>query len=155
MSDYEKRIKELKLDVPFLVKPVGLYLPAVQTGKLVFSSGQLPLADGGRLAFKGRVGKEVSIENAERAAKIAVINCLSAIRWAIGDLNKIARCIRLNGYVCSAIGFNDQSKVINAASDLLIQIFGEENGSHSRVSIGVLELPMGAAVEIDLIVELK
>jgi len=155
MIDYEKQIKALKLDVPTLAKPVGLYVPAVQTGKLVFSSGQLPLADGGRLAFKGRVGKEVTVENGERAAKISLLNCLSAIRWAIGDLNKIKKCVRLNGYVCSAIGFNDQSKVINAASDLLIQIFGEENGTHSRASIGVLELPMGAAVEIDLIVEIK
>ena len=155
MIDYEKQIKALKLDVPTLAKPVGLYVPAVQTGKLVFSSGQLPLADGGRLAFKGRVGKEVTVENGERAAKISLLNCLSAIRWAIGDLNKIKKCVRLNGYVCSAIGFNDQSKVINAASDLLIQIFGEENGAHSRASIGVLELPMGAAVEIDLIIEVK
>lgn len=152
--NFEQRLKELKLDVPVLSKPAGVYLPAVKTGNLVFSSGQLPLADN-RLTFKGRVGKEVSADNAQRAAKIATLNALAAIKWSIGDLNKIKKIVRLTGYICSAIGWNDQAKVMNSASELLIDIFGEEVGSHSRVSIGVLELPMGACLELDLIVEVK
>lgn len=152
--NFEQRLKELKLDVPVLSKPAGVYLPAVKAGNLVFSSGQLPLADN-RLTFKGRVGKEVSADNAQRAAKIATLNALAAIKWSIGDLNKIKKIVRLTGYICSAIGWNDQAKVMNSASELLIDVFGEEVGSHSRVSIGVLELPMGACLELDLIVEVK
>lgn len=152
--NFEKTIKDLKLDIPALSKPVGLYIPAIRVGNLVFTSGQLPLTDG-RLIFKGRVGKEVTTENAQRAAKTATINALAAIKWSIGDLNKIKRVIRLNGYVCSAIGYNDHAKVMNGASELLIQIFGDETGAHTRISIGVLELPMGACVELDLVVEVK
>ncbi len=152
--DFEKKIKDLKIDIPSLSPPVGSYIPAVKSGKLVFTSGQLPLSDG-RLNFKGRVGKEVSTENAQRAAKTALINALAAIKWAVSDLNKIKKIVRLSGYVCSAIGYNDQAKVMNTPSELLVQIFGDEIGSHSRVSIGVLELPMGACVELDLIVEIK
>ncbi len=152
--NFEQRLKELKLNIPVLSKPAGVYLPAIKTGNLVFSSGQLPLADN-RLTFKGRVGKEVSADNAQRAAKIATLNALAAIKWSIGDLNKIKKIVRLSGYICSAIGWNDQAKVMNSASELLIDVFGEEVGSHSRVSIGVLELPMGSCLELDLIVEIK
>lgn len=152
--DFEKTIKDLKLVIPALEKPTNLYIPAVKTGNQVYTSGQLPLVDG-RLIFKGRVGKEVTTENAQRAAKAAIVNALAAVKWVIHDLNRIKKIIRVNGYVCSAIGYNDQAKVMNAASELLLQIFGNEAGSHSRVSIGVLELPMGACVEIDLVVEVK
>ncbi len=151
----EKKIKDLKLDIPILGKPVGLYVPAVKSGHLVYTSGQLPFAPDGRLLFPGRVGKEVTLENGQRAAKAALLNALAAVKWAIQDLNKIKQIVRLTGYVTSAIGFNDQAKVMNAASELLLQIFGEENGAHSRVSVGVLELPMNSSVELDLIVEVK
>lgn len=152
--DFEKQILSLKLAIPSLSPPIGTYVPAVKTGNLVYTSGQLPLSDG-RLLFKGRVGKEVSIENAQRASKAALINTLAAVKWLIGDLNRIKKIVRLNGYINSAIGFLDQPKVLNSASDLLLQIFGETTGSHSRTAIGVLELPMGACVELDLIVEVK
>jgi len=152
--DIEKRIKYLKLSVPTLAKPAGTYVPAVKTGKLIFTSGQLPLADN-RLIFKGRVGKEVSTENAQRATKTALINALAAIKWVVKDLDKIKKIVRLNCHICSAIDYFDQAKVANAASDLLLEIFGDEVGAHSRVTVGVLELPMGACVELDLIVELK
>lgn len=152
--NFEKTVKDLKLDIPTLSKPVGLYVPAIKVGNLVYTSGQLPLTDG-RLIFKGRVGKEVTTENAQRAAKVATINALAAIKWGVGDLNKIKKLVRLNGYVCSAIGYNDHAKVMNAASELLIQIFGDSAGAHTRISIGVLELPMGACVELDLVVEVK
>ncbi|MBI2340405.1 MAG: RidA family protein [Deltaproteobacteria bacterium] len=152
--DFEKQITDLKLAIPSLSPPIGSYVPAVKTGNLVYTSGQLPLSDG-RLLFKGRVGKEVSLENAQRSAKAALINALAAIKWLIGDLNRIKKIIRLNGHVNSAIGFLDQPKVLNAASELLLQIFGDAVGSHSRAAIGVLELPMGACIELDLIVEIK
>jgi len=152
--DFEKQIAGLKLVIPTLSPPLGTYVPAVKTGNLVITSGQLPLSDG-RLLFKGRVGKEVSLENGQRAAKAALINALAAVKWLVGDLNRVKKIVRLNGHVSSAIGFFDQPKVLNAASDLLLQIFGETVGSHSRTAIGVLELPMGSCVELDLIVETK
>lgn len=150
----EKKIKELKLALPVLAKPVGVYVPAVKSGNWVVTSGQLPLADG-RLTFKGRVGKEVTTENAQKAAKIALINALAAVQWAIKDLDRIQKIVRMNGYVCSAVDYHDHSKVMNAASELLLQIFGDEVGAHSRVSIGCLELPMGSCLELDLTVEIK
>lgn len=152
--DVEKNIKDLKLTIPTLVKPVGTYLPAVKSGNLVFTSCQLPLVDG-RLIFKGRVGKEVSTENAQHASKAALINTLAALKWAIHDLNRVKKIVRLTCNVCSAIDYYDQPKVANAASELLIQIFGDEVGSHSRVTIGCLELPMGACVGLDIIAEVK
>lgn len=152
--DFEKRIKELKLVIPTLSKPIGSYVPAVKTGKLIYSSGQLPLTDG-RLIFKGRIGKEVSTENGKKAAKTALINALAAIKWVTTDLNKIKKIVRLTGNINSAIGYEDQAKVMNAPSELLLEIFGDEVGAHSRVTVGCLELPMGACVELDLIVEVK
>ena len=150
----EDNLKLLKITIPQLAKPVGTYVPAIRTGHLVFTSGQLPLTDG-RLNFKGRVGKEVRIEKGQRAVKIAVINALSAVQWVVGDLNKVKKVVKLTGYVCSAIGFNDQAKVMNAGSELLTQIFGEEEGAHARTTIGCIELPLGSCVEVDLIVEVK
>lgn len=149
----EQKIRDLKLVLPDLAKPVGSYVPAVLTGNLVYTSGQLPLTDG-RLNFKGRIGQEVTTENAQRAAKIAVINAISAIRWLIKDLDKVKKIVRMTGYLTSAVDYYDQAKVMNAASDLLTQIFGEEIGSHSRVTIGCLELPMGSCLELDLIVQI-
>lgn len=150
----EDRLKELKIAIPELAKPIGSYVPAVKTGHLIYTAGQLPLVDG-RVIFPGRAGKDVSIENAQRAAKAAMINCLAAAKWLIGDLNKIKKIVRLNGHVCSAIDFHDQAKIMNAASDLIVDIFGEEIGCHSRVTVGTLELPLKAVIEIDMIAEFK
>jgi len=148
----EKRIKELRLSIVDLAKPQGLYVPAMRYGNLITTSGQLPMQDR-RLIFPGRVGKEVSFENSKRAAKIAVMNCLSAIRWVCGDLDKITKIVRMNGFICSALSFNDQPRVLNEASELLIEIFGEQIGQHTRCAIGVFELPLQACVEIDLTVQ--
>lgn len=150
----EQRIKEIKLTLVDLPKPVGSYIPAVQTGKLIVTSGQLPIVDQ-RLIFPGRVDKEVSLENAQRAAKAAVVNCLAAVRSLCGDLDRVKKIVRLNGFVCSALAFNDHPRVLNPASDLLVEIFGEEIGSHTRTAIGVFELPMHACVELDLTVEVR
>ncbi|OVE81019.1 hypothetical protein BVY03_05005 [bacterium K02(2017)] len=147
----EKRIKELKLTLVELAKPVGSYVPAIKYGDMITTSGQLPFADR-RLIFPGRVGKEVTFENAKRATKAAVMNALAAVRYQCGDLDHIKKIVRLNGYVCSALSFNDQPGVLNAASDLLIDIFGEEVGQHTRCAIGVFELPLRSCVELDLTV---
>ncbi|MFH1356446.1 MAG: RidA family protein [bacterium] len=147
----EKRIKELKLDLVELARPAGLYLPAVKYDNLITTSGQLPFKDQ-RLIFPGRVGKEVSLENAQRATKAAVMNCLAAIKHVCHDLDKVKKIVRINGFICAALGFHDQPKVLNAASELVLDIFGEEIGSHSRCAIGVFELPLGACVEVDMTV---
>lgn len=149
----EKRIKELKMTLVDLVKPQGVYVPALQQGNLVITSGQLPYQDQ-RLLFPGRVGKEVSVENAQRAARAAALNCLSAIRYVCRDLDRIKKVIRLNGFVCSGLGFNDQPRVMNAASEFLVDLFGQEIGSHTRCAIGAFELPMNSCVEIDMTVEI-
>ena len=148
----EKKLKEMKMPLIDIVAPQGLYVPAVKTGDLVITSGQLPFQDQ-RLVFPGRVGKEVSLENAQRAARVAVVNCLSAIRFVCGDLDKVKKIVRVNGYICSALTFNDQPRVMNAASELLVELFGEKIGQHTRTAIGVFELPMGSSVEIDVTVE--
>lgn len=148
----ENRIKELKLNLVELAKPQGLYCPARRCGDFITTSGQLPFLDQ-RLIFPGRVGKEVSLENAQRAAKAACMNGLAAVKYVLGDLDKIKAIVRLNGFVCSALNFTEQPKVLNEASEMLIAIFGEGIGAHTRVAIGVFELPMKACVEIDLMVQ--
>ena len=147
----EKKIKELKLALVDLAKPQGVYVPAVRVGDTIVTSGQLPFQDQ-RLLFPGRVGKEISVENAQRAARVCVMNCLAAIRSLCRDLDKVRKIVRMNGYVTSALGFNDQPRVLNGASELLVDIFGEEIGTHTRCAIGVFELPMGSCIEIDMTV---
>ncbi|MBF0106686.1 MAG: RidA family protein [Deltaproteobacteria bacterium] len=147
----EQRIKELKLFLVEPAKPVGAYVPAVRCGDMIITSGQLPFQDQ-RLVFPGRVGKEVTLENAKRAARAAVMNALAAVKHVCGDLDKVTKIVRMNGYICSALSFNDQPAVLNAASDLLIDVFGEAIGQHTRCAIGVFELPLRASVEIDLTV---
>lgn len=142
----------MKLPLVDIVAPQGVYVPAVRSGNLVITSGQLPFQDQ-RLVYPGRVGKEVSLENAQRAARVAVVNCLAAIRFVIGDLDKVKKIIRMNGFVCSALTFNDQPRVMNAASELLIELFGEKIGAHTRTAIGAFELPLGTSIEVDLTVE--
>lgn len=150
----EKRIQALKLNLVELAKPQGVYVPAVQYGNIITTSGQLPFQDN-RLIFPGRVGKEVSIEQAQRAAKIAVLNALSAVKSVIRDLDRVTKIVRVNGFVSSALDFNDQPKVMNGASELLVEIFGEEIGTHTRCAIGAFELPMKSCVEIDITVEVS
>ena len=148
----ENRIKELKLELVQLTAPQGVYVPAVQYGDLITTSGQLPFRDQ-RIMFPGRVGKEVTIENSQRAARAAAMNCLAAIKSICKDLDRIRRIIRVNGFVCSALSFNQQPSVLNAASELLIDIFGKEIGQHTRCAIGSFELPLGSSVEIDMTVQ--
>ena len=147
----ENRLKELNIQLPPAVVPVANYIPVVRVGKLLFVSGALPI-DGDGLLYRGKLGRELTIENGYEAARLAALNCLAAVRQALGTLNKVRRVVRVTGYVASAEGFNDQPKVVNGASDLLVEIFGEA-GKHARVAIGVYELPLGAPVEVDMILQ--
>ncbi len=148
----EDRLRDLGIALPEAPRPVGSYIPCVETGNLLFLSGILPLREG-RLIRTGRVGETVSIQEAQEDARQVVINCLSIIRSHLGSLDRIKRCIKLNGYVASSNDFIEQPKVLNGASDLLFEIFGEA-GRHARSAIGVAVLPLNAPVEIDFIFEI-
>ncbi|GMT48211.1 MAG: hypothetical protein IEMM0007_1777 [bacterium] len=148
----EERLRELAIELPEAPSPLGSYTPALKTGNLLFLSGILPLKDGALLA-EGIVGKDVDIDIAREAARRIVVNALSIVKETCG-LENISRCIRLNGYIASETNFHEQPAVLNAASDLLREIFGE-SGIHTRTAVGVAVLPMNAPVEIDFIFEVR
>jgi enamine deaminase RidA (YjgF/YER057c/UK114 family) len=149
----ETRLRELGYPLPDAAPAVGLYLPALRLGDLVYTSGAIPLV-GGEVAFRGHVGAETSLEEAQEAARICLLNALAAIRGEAGSLSNVSRFVKLSGFVSSAPGFEDQPQVMNAASQLLIDAFGEA-GRCVRSAVGVAELPLGAAVELELIAELR
>jgi len=148
----EERLAELGLILPETPKPAGAYVPAASAGDLLFVSGQLPLIQG-RLRWKGRVGEEVSLEEAKEAAGTAAVNGLSVIKSMV-SLDEVVRIVKVTGYVASAPDFFDQPQVINGASELLEQVFGRA-GRHARAAVGVSALPLGAPVEIEMIVQVK
>ena len=149
----EEKLAELGFTLPPAPKPVGAYVPAVRTGNLVFVSGQLPMRDGALIAT-GHVGREVTLEVAQACARQAALNALAVVAAEIGGLAKVSRIVRITGHVASAPGFTDQARVLNAASELLAQAFGE-SGRHSRAALGAAELPLGAPVELEMIVEVR
>lgn len=151
--EIEKRIKSLGLNLPEVPKPVASYVPAVQSGNYVFTSGQIPFVKG-ELKYRGKIGDNLTQEEGYECARVTVLNCLAAVKSVIGDLDRIKQIVRVTGFINSAPGFQDQPKVLNGASDLLVEIFGER-GKHSRLALGTSELPLGAAIEIDLIVEIQ
>lgn len=147
------RLAELGIDLPEAPAPVANYAPFVISGKLLFLSGQLPLAKG-ELRFKGRLGVEVSLDEGYQAARLAAINMIAQVRAACGgDLERVARVVKLGGFVACAPDFTDHPKVVNGASDLIAQVFGDK-GRHARFAVGAPSLPLGACVEVDGIVEL-
>ena len=150
---FEEKIKSLGLELPEPPKPVAAYVPAVKVDNYVYTSGQLPFVNG-ELKYKGKVGKDVQEEDAYEAAKICALNCLSVIKGVIGDLDNIEQVVKINGYVASAPGFNLQPKVINGASELIGEIFGNK-GQHARSAVGVNELPLDATCEVEIIVKVK
>jgi enamine deaminase RidA (YjgF/YER057c/UK114 family) len=150
---FEAKLKELGITLPPAPKPIAAYIPAVRSGNLLYLSGVIPIVDG-KMTYIGKLGKEVPVEDGYEAARIALLNALAIIKGEVGSLDQIERIIKLTGYVASSPGFTQQPAVINGASDLLLKIFGEK-GLHSRVSVGAAELPLGAPVELDLLVELK
>ncbi|MCW2678514.1 MAG: hypothetical protein JWR70_3554 [Modestobacter sp.] len=151
-QSWHARLTELGVRLPPVAAPVAAYVPAVRSGQLVFTSGQLPFVDGG-LRRTGKVGGSVDIEDAAADAKVCALNALAAVDELVG-LDSIARIVRVVGYVASAEGFTGQPRVVNGASEFLGRVFGDA-GVHARSAIGVAELPLGAPVEVELTVELR
>jgi enamine deaminase RidA (YjgF/YER057c/UK114 family) len=146
---YDERAESIGVKILKPASPVGAYLSAVKIDKLLFTAGQGPMRDGVSV-YNGKVGRDVTVESGYEAAKLAALNCLAAAKSVLGTLDRIERVVKVNGYVNSAPGFAEQARVMNGASDILAQIFGEK-GRHARTSVGVNELPKDIAVEVDLI----
>ena len=145
-------MSSLGIVLPEAPKPLGSYVACVRTGNLLFLSGILPLING-KLRRQGRVGESVSLAEAQEDARQAVINALAVVKSCAGSLETVSRCLKINGYIASAQDFTEQPKVLNAASDLLFDIFGED-GRHARAAVGVSVLPLNAPLEIDFIFEM-
>ena len=151
-QDPEARLRELGDELPAVPAPAGAYVPATRSGTLIFTAGQLPFEEG-ELHTTGKVGDAVTLEEAKGAARLCALNALAAAAAEAGGLNRIARVVKVTGYVASAPGFNRQPEVINGASELIGQLFGDA-GLHARSAIGAAELPLDAPVEVELVVEL-
>ncbi len=149
----EEKLKSLGIELPAAPKPLGAYVPFVKTGRLLYLSGMLPLKDG-KLTKTGRVGETVTLEEAAEAAKITAINALAVLKSAAGNLDKVKRCVRVEGFVSSADDFTDQPKVLNGASNFMFEVLGEA-GLHTRTAIGVNILPLNSPVEISFIFEVE
>lgn len=147
-----ERLAELGLALPEVVPPVAAYVPAARTGNLVFTSGQLPVRDG-RLPATGKVGAEVDPETAQDLARQCALNALAALTTVV-DLDEVTRVVKLVGYVASAPSFTGQSQVVNGASELLQDVFGDA-GRHARSAVGMAALPLDAPVEVEIIVEVR
>jgi enamine deaminase RidA (YjgF/YER057c/UK114 family) len=150
---FEAKIKQMGISIPEVVKPLAAYIPALQVGNLVMTSGQVPIS-AGTLKYMGKVGKDLSEDQGKEAAKLCALNCLSAIKSVIGNLDIIKRVVKLTVFVNSAEGFTAQPKVANGASEFIGEIFGEA-GKHVRSAVGVSELPLDSAVEIEMMVEVN
>ena len=147
----EDKLRELSIELPTPPSPAGSYIPVVTTGNLAFVSGQIPMREG-KVVFEGKVPEQQSLESARDAAKICIINGLAQLKANLGSLDKIRKFVRISGFVNSSSNFTEQPKVINAASDLLVEIFGDM-AKHSRIAVGVASLPLNSTVEIDMVVE--
>ena len=151
MSAVEDRLAELGLTLPEVAAPVAAYVPAVRTGNLIYTSGQLPMVNGA-LPETGTVGANVTVDRANELASICALNAMAAIKALIGDLDKVQRVVKVVGFVNSAPDFINHPAVVNGASNMLLAAFGDA-GIHARSSIGVASLPLDAPVEVELIVE--
>ena len=149
----EARLKELGITLPETSKPVANYIPSVRVGNLLFLAGHGPLRDG-KATARGKLGRELSIDDGYKVAREVGLNLLASARAALGSLDKVKRLVKVLGMVASAEGFNNQPKVINGFSDLMVEIFGE-TGRHARSAVGMAELPMGIPVEIEMILEVE
>jgi enamine deaminase RidA (YjgF/YER057c/UK114 family) len=152
MNNYEDRIEELGIKIPEPPEPEGSYIPARRAGNLVFCSGQGPKKDD-EFVHLGKVGSDLTVEEGYEAARISAINCLAEIKSEIGSLNKIDKVVKVRGFVSSSPGFEKQPSVVNGASELLQEIFGE-NGKHARAALGTSELPANIPVEVEMIVSI-
>ena len=151
--DIENKLKELNIELPNAPDPVGAYVAFKKINNLLFISGQLPISKDGKI-IKGKIGKDLTLEDGQRASKLCVINILAQVKKALnGDIDKVKNCIKITGFVNSSDDFKDQPKVINPASETLSALLGN-NGKHARAAISANSLPLGAAVEIDAIFEI-
>jgi enamine deaminase RidA (YjgF/YER057c/UK114 family) len=150
--DYESQFQKLGLELLKPTPAAGAYLKAVRSGNLLFVSGHGPHKDG-VVQYRGKVGKDLSLEEGYAAARLTMLNCLATLRAELGSFNRVRRVVKVLGFVNSAPGFTDQPKVINGGSELLIELFGDQ-GRHARSAVGLAELPNNIAVEIEMIVEI-
>ncbi|WP_371367868.1 hypothetical protein SRRS_16440 [Sporomusa rhizae] len=148
----EEKIKQLGIELPESAKPAAMYIPVKQLGKALYVSGQIPFVNG-QLVCTGKVGKERTLQEAEEAARICAINIIAAVKDYIGDLDKVANVVKIQAFVSSEVGFMQQHIVVNAASQLFYDIFGEA-GRHARTAVGINQLPMDATVEVEAILEI-
>ena len=149
----KEKLAALGLTLPTAAAPVAAYVPAVKSGNLIFTAGQLPVVDG-KLVLTGKVGSDVTAEDAKKMAEICALNALAAISLVV-DVDQIEKIVRVGGFVNGAPGFVAIPAVINGASELLIKLFGDVNGKHARIAVGVSELPLNSPVEIELIIQLR
>jgi len=150
----EARLKELGIPLPAAATPAANYVPTVRTGNLVFVAGQVTLKDG-KLEYVGKLGREFSVEEGQKAARLCALNVLAHLKNACdGDLDRVRRCVRVGGFVNAVPEFGDHPKVINGASDLFVEVFGEA-GKHARAAVGVGSLPFGVAVEVEAVFEVE
>lgn len=154
--EVEKKLVAMGLSLPAAPTPVANYVPAVRTGNLLFVSGHGPVTvqDGKVHYIRGKVGRDLTVEQGYEAAKVVMLNILQSIKGAVGDLDKVRRVVKLLGFVNCTEDFPDQPKVINGASDLLVELYGER-GRHARSAVGMYQLPFGIAVEIEMVVEVE
>jgi len=148
----DERLASLNITLPSPPKPAGSYVPVVITDKLAFVSGQIPIKDG-KVVYVGKVSEQITIEDAQKAARLCIINALAHLKTELKSLDRISKIVRVSGYVNSSSDFTEQPKIINSASDLLFEIFGQK-GQHTRIAIGVSSLPLNSVVEIDLVAEI-
>lgn len=149
----DQRIVDLGYELPAAAAPAAMYVPVKRAGSLLFAAGQIPVKDGA-LAYRGKVGADVSLEEAQEAAKLCTLNLLAALKHKLGDLDAVKQVVKIQVFVNSVVGFDQQHIVANAASQLLYDVFGED-GMHARTAVGTNQLPMDAPVEIEAILEAK
>ena len=145
-------LRDLGLEVPIAAKPVAAYVPAIRTGNLIFTAGQLPLVDG-QMVATGKVGQEVDVEQAKKLAEVCALNCLAAVETVV-PIERILRIVRVVGYVNGIAGFTNQPAVINGASELFLNLWGD-SGKHARSAIGVYDLPLDSPIELELVVQIS
>ncbi|MDY0235352.1 MAG: RidA family protein [Gudongella sp.] len=153
MSDIEKKLKELNIELPGEPKAMGTYRPARWSGNTIYLSGNGPMKNG-KLIYTGKLGKDLTIEEGYDAARLSIINIIGVLKYELGDLDRIEKFVKLLGFVASTDDFYEQPSVINGASDLLVEVFGEK-GMHARSAIGTSVLPFNLPVEIEVMVEIK
>jgi enamine deaminase RidA (YjgF/YER057c/UK114 family) len=152
MSAIEAKLHALGIDLPVAPPPVGFYVPVIRTGNLVITSGQLPFV-GKEIAFAGKIGDNLHEKDGWNAARLCAVNALSQIKACLGSLEMVRRIVRVEGYVHSAPGFHAQPQVINGASELFVELFGE-HGKHTRIALGIAEMPLNAAVQLSVWAEI-